>query len=141
MEYEEESSSKEIMAFIENLCQVHCDNAKASYYVSNGRRRNAMAPITPFIHEFFLFNSLYSVNWEKSKKYGEVCGFEDENEENEKCDKCGGSKKTSYSESKKIRELINFCKNSTSGNPAILYRSFAPLLDMDLSGGDRKSVV
>lgn len=53
--------------FISVLHGVHCDNSKLQYYAERpGVGRFSIMPLTPFVYEFFLFNSLYQVDWEKS---------------------------------------------------------------------------
>jgi hypothetical protein len=53
-------------SFIEVLYNAHTENSSVIYHYQKGGQKKSMMPSTPFIHEFFIFNSLYSVDWKKS---------------------------------------------------------------------------
>ncbi|MDT8375339.1 MAG: hypothetical protein RQ867_01240, partial [Mariprofundaceae bacterium] len=85
----EEEIGQSISSLIDILYNVHCDNSKQQYYAERvGQRRISTMPLTPFVYEFFLFNSLYQVDWNKSYEVEELIFHPDD-----------------YSESKQQREL------------------------------------
>lgn len=118
MEEEESKESEErfikshsIRALIDILHQVHCDNSKQQYYAERPRRhRVSIMPLTPFVFEFFLFNSLYQVDWTTSLRKGELI-FHPED----------------YSESKQQAEFIKFIRSHVREKPVDFYRAFEPL--------------
>ena len=113
-----DSSAEELVAV---LHRVHRDNSRRQYYAKepNGRTMSTM-PLTPFIYEFFLFNSLYQVDWVASnEEVGLV--FHPEND---------------FGEPKKQRAFISFIKSHAKENPADLYRAFEPLLHIEKTEAD-----
>ena len=110
-------------SFIEILHKVHCDNSRLQYYAeSNGHRISTM-PLTPFVYEFFLFNSLYQVDWHKSSDGEELVFHIDD-----------------YSESKQQKELIKYLKAHAKNNPSDFYRAFEPLIYLSKVGGEWTNV-
>ena len=104
---------------------VHCDNSKLQYYAERlgGGRRVSQMPVTPFVYEFFLFNSLYQVDWvASSKESGLVFHPED------------------FSEPKKQKALINFTKQHACRKPSDLYRAFEPLIHIGKAEGEWTAV-
>ncbi len=50
---------------VDSMHSVHMDNAKLQYYAEGrGQLRIQMMPMTSFVYEYFIFNSLYQVDWE-----------------------------------------------------------------------------
>ena len=99
-----------ISSLVDILHNVHCDNSKQQYYAEKVGRRISTMPLTPFIYEFFLFNSLYQVDWNKSYGKEELIFHPDD-----------------YSESKQQREFIKYLKGYSKNKPSDLYRAFEPL--------------
>ena len=65
----EEMPDESAVELVTVLHGVHCDNSKLQYYAErpSGGRVSIM-PLTPFVYEFFLFNSLYQVDWVASNE-------------------------------------------------------------------------
>ena len=101
---------KNIDNFIDILHQAHCDNSKQRYYAEQGRRHRSIMPLTPFVYEFFIFNSLYQVDWKRSYDEKKVI-FNPED----------------FNEAKRQREFTKFVKNRAKNTPAYIYRAFGPL--------------
>ena len=61
-----------IKNFIDILHIVHCNNSKQQYYAESPslRGRVSIMPQASFVFEYFLFNSLYQVDWKKSYDEG-----------------------------------------------------------------------
>ena len=105
------TTSPSVSALIDVLHQVHCDNSKRQYYAERRRgHRISIMPLTPFVYEFFLFNSLYQVDWTTSLEKRELI-FHPED----------------YLESKQQTEFIKYVKKYARKKPADLYRAFEPL--------------
>lgn len=119
---EDEVQDQSATELINVLHGVHCDNSKLQYYAmrpGGGRgERISIMPVTPFVYEFFLFNSLYQVDWETTKRDGRLV-FHSE-------DDCG--------ESKKQRSLLSYLKGYSNNSPENLYRAFEPLLYIEAEG-------
>lgn len=57
----------DVKNFIGSLHHSHIENAKQVFSAkSAGRDPHIVSPFTNFVFEFFLYNSLYSVDWEKT---------------------------------------------------------------------------
>jgi hypothetical protein len=120
MEEDEELPDKGTEELISVLHQVHCDNSRLQYYAERpGGGRVSIMPLTPFVYEFFLFNSLYQVNWEASNEESGLVFHEED-----------------FSESKKQRAFISFIKQYATLKPADLYRAFEPLIHIDKTRGE-----
>jgi hypothetical protein len=106
-------SAKEL---IDVLHSVHCDNSRLQYYAERpGGGRVSIMPLTPFVFEFFLFNSLYQVDWSVSNgKNGLVFHPDDD-----------------FSEPKKQRAFVRFLMQHAVKRSADLYRAFDPLLHIE----------
>lgn len=117
----EEMLNRSAEELVTVLHGVHCDNSKLQYYAErpNGRRVSIM-PLTPFVYEFFLFNSLYQVDWMASNEETRLV-FHPEND-------CG--------ESKKQKSFISYIKSHAIKKPADLYRAFEPLLHIEKAEGE-----
>ena len=117
-EFEEKTEMLDQTAteLINVLHGVHCDNSRLQYYAERlGGERISIMPVTPFVFEFFLFNSLYQVDWQATKRYGRLV-FHSE-------DDCG--------ESKKQRSFLSYLR---SNSPENIYRAFEPLLYIQTEG-------
>ena|GEM_PF-1011222 len=120
MEEAEEMPDRSAEELVTVLHSVHCDNSKLQYYAErpSGGRVSIM-PLTPFVYEFFLFNSLYQVDWVSSnEKAGLV--FHPEND---------------FGESKKQKAFLYFIKLHAIEKPADFYRAFEPLLHIERTEG------
>ncbi|VVP89366.1 hypothetical protein PS934_01469 [Pseudomonas fluorescens] len=103
------------------LHSVHCNNSELQYYAKlpNGGEVSIM-PLTPFVYEFFLFNSLYQVDWDASNNDDGLV-FHPEND---------------FGEVKKQKAFLSFIKSYANKNPADLYRAFEPLLHIGRAEGE-----
>lgn len=111
---------QEMQNLIDILYNAHCDNSRQQYYAKRLRERTiSIMPLTPFVFEFFLFNSLYQVDWEKSFAAGALTYHPDD-----------------YSESKQQAEFVRFIRTHARRKPADLYRAFEPLLYFPKVDGD-----
>ncbi|CAM5402646.1 hypothetical protein [Thauera mechernichensis] len=117
----EEMPDRSAEELVTVLHGVHCDNSKLQYYAErpSGGRVSIM-PLTPFVYEFFLFNSLYQVDWMASNEQAGLV-FHPEND---------------FGESKKQKAFLSFVKNHAIKKPADLYRAFEPLLHIEKAEGD-----
>ena len=61
-------------SFVESIHRAHLDNAKTVYTASP--RNKSTSPLTNFVFETFLFNSLYSINWIETCERGELVRFD-----------------------------------------------------------------
>ena len=115
----EEKIGHSISSLVDILYKVHSDNSKQQYYAEKAGRRMSTMPLTPFIYEFFLFNSLYQVDWNKSYDKEELIFHPDD-----------------YSESKQQRALIKYLKSYSIHKPADFYRAFEPLVYLPTIEGE-----
>jgi hypothetical protein len=105
------------LSFVESIHRVHLENAKTVYTASPGNR--STSPLTNFVFETFLFNSLYSVDWISTCEQRRLIRFD--------------IGKGGPGESKKQREFVKFCRKNIS--EAGLNLAFRPLASLgDLSG-------
>lgn len=115
----EDMPDKSAEELVTVLHGVHCDNSKHQYYAERiGGGRMSIMPITPFVFEFFLFNSLYQVDWLTSNEKSGLIFHPDD-----------------FSETKKQRSLINFIKRHASLKQSDLYRAFEPLIHIGRAEG------
>ena len=108
-----------ITSLVEILHKVHCDNSTQEYYaVRQGAHRISTMPLTPFVYEFFLFNSIYQIDWTQSYNNNKI--IYNSNDE---------------AEFTKQKQLIQYLKDYAKNKPGILHRAFEPLLYItDLDG-------
>jgi hypothetical protein len=107
----EEEVGQRVDSFIDMLHSVHCDNSKQQYFAERGGRRISTMPLTPFVYEFFLFNSLYQVDWNESDIKEDLVFHSDE-----------------WTESRKQRDFAKFLRSHARNNPSHFYRAFEPLI-------------
>ena len=65
--------------FLDSIHQSHLDNAQQLYVaktIGSGRSEIDFSPVTNFVFEFFLYNSLYAVDWERSWPQGSLVHHE-----------------------------------------------------------------
>ena len=105
-----------VNALIDTLHSAHLDNAKLQYYAEriDGGRISQM-PATPFVYEFFLFNSIYQIDWEKTREKGRLEFHTREQP----------------SESQQQKDLIGYLEKQAK--PEQLVRAFDLLRDIDLT--------
>jgi hypothetical protein len=62
-----------IETFVEKLDNIHEENSEVQHFMRkpNGVKKLTMF-LTPFAYEFFLYNSLYQIDWSKSLKEGRI---------------------------------------------------------------------
>lgn len=102
---------RDVDDLIEILHRVHIDNAQKQYFAQRiGGRPTSIMPLTPFVFEFFIFNSLYQVDWVKSFERGQLIFHQDK-----------------YGETKQQNEFMKFIKQKNKQTPQHLYRAFLPL--------------
>lgn len=127
MESEREPEVFEVAATVSNLIEVlgnaHTDNGKLYYFgtVDPEERGHEIMPVTPFVFELFIYNSIYQVDWPASLKSRCVVNHPREVE-------------AGFSETKQQRELEKFLKSYVRKHPALLYESFLPIRDATLEG-------
>lgn len=119
VEFDDLTKDQSIVNFISMIHSAHCDNARLHYYAEKqyGRPVSQM-PITPFIYEFFLFNSLYQVDWLTSEHQSRLT-FHSED----------------VTEGQKQKFFIKFIQGYAEKKPVQLFRAFEPLLGIGLVEG------
>jgi len=106
--------SRKLDSFLDTLHRAHCDNSRQRYLAQKaGRQAKPIMPLTPFVYEFFLYNSLYQVDWPESVARGQVV-----------------SSRRDQSETQQQRCLWSFIREDVRKNPAHLFRAFEPLLHL-----------
>lgn len=109
-----------MQSLIDILYNAHCDNSRQQYYAKRFRGQTiSIMPLTPFVFEFFLFNSLYQVDWENSFVNGTLSYHPDD-----------------YGESKQQAEFVKFIRTHARKKPADLYRAYEPLLYLPKADGE-----
>lgn len=112
-------TSHEITNFVDILEKAHEDNAQYQYYAKRERQTKLRPtmPVTPFVFEFFLYNSIYQVDWEESIRMGVL--------QNHSRD---------LSDSQCQRRLEKFLKSHGRMSPNLVHEAFLPLMALELSG-------
>jgi hypothetical protein len=101
----------DVNGLIDILHHAHIDNAKQQYSAESiGGHRTSIMPLTPFVYEFFIFNSLYQVDWVQSFELGYLAFHPD-----------------NYLETKQQNEFMKFIKQKSRQNPQDIHRAFLPL--------------
>jgi hypothetical protein len=57
---------------ISSLRVVHQDNSQAQHYARSGGNEYSTMYLTPFVYQFFVYNSLYQVDWVESFRTSEL---------------------------------------------------------------------
>lgn len=116
--------SYELTNFVSILERAHDDNARYRYYAKLEQQNRPIStmPITPFVFEFFIYNSIYQVDWVKSIEKGVLQNHPDGSPDG-------------FSESKCQRELEKFLKLHGRNAPQLVHQEFSPLVSLELSGG------
>jgi hypothetical protein len=56
----------EIANFITTMKRVHDDNSRVKHFARYPEGERSTMYLTPFVYEFFMYNSIYQIDWEKS---------------------------------------------------------------------------
>jgi hypothetical protein len=122
MEEEEEAGevSRTVSNLIEVLRQAHRQNGQLHYYATSDPRKRGrqIMPVTPFVFELFIYNSIYQVDWPASLKGRCVVNHP----------------RDDFSETKQQCALEKFLKPYLRKEPALLYEAFIPIRDANLEG-------
>jgi len=102
---------------IEVLHQAHLDNSQQVYSARKQRIETLIMPVTSFVYELFLYNSIYQVDWEASFANGSVISYP--------------SDSTEVNQQKKLEQ---FLRARVRKSPELIYRAFAPLLSIPTQG-------
>jgi len=115
----QKTQSKSVNGLIDILYQVHIENANQQYIAKLiGRPSTSVMPISSFVFEFFIFNSLYQVDWKTSFDRAELIYHSDE-----------------YTEGQQQKAFLAFLKEKIGQDPTRLYYALLPLSFMpDISG-------
>ena len=98
-------------AFLETMRRCHLDNARSTYHATTGGTRREITPLSFFVFEFFLYNSLYQVDWAVSLGDRLVRFGRDGGEE------------------PRQRAFLEFIQSRLAEDEALFVRSFRPLAD------------
>ncbi len=108
---------------VENLIKMlhgaHLDNSTMQYVARRPRQSIPIMPLTPFVYEFFLFNSLYHVDWAAAAADGAV-------QEHPR----------GMWEGDQQRVFLDFVWDAIQGRPELLYRALEPLSFLPRAEGD-----
>lgn len=124
MEEEEVGESTEFSETVVNLVNVlrkaHGENGRLHYYATSDpkSRGHLIMPVTPFVFELFIYNSIYQVDWPASLKARIVVNHP----------------RDDFTEPKQQRELEKFLKPYVKKEPTLLYKAFIPIRDASLEG-------
>ncbi|MDB2318008.1 hypothetical protein N9V88_00310, partial [bacterium] len=109
---------------IEILYRMHLENSDSIYFAKKPRGPQlSTMPITPFVFEYFLYNSIYQIDWEATYPTNSVIFHPDE-----------------ITPSKQKRKLNDFIKSNSIESPAKVYRAFHPLTFLPPLTGDWTSI-
>ena len=78
-----------VFNLIEVLRQAHRENGEREYYYvtknpkGRGRRPEPITPVTDFVFELFIYNSIYQVDWHESLKKRRVVDHKETNQQRE----------------------------------------------------------
>ena len=122
MEEQEEYDDEEIAEagrrygdLIDTLHAAHMDNARLRYYARGPMNREfSQMPLTPFIYEFFLFNSLYQIDWSSSNSSSGLVSHPHEK-----------------TEVWKQGRFVKFLRDHSRNKPELLHRAFEPICDIE----------
>jgi len=114
-----ENFSSQVAGLIAVLRQARRDNEQLYYYATLDKNRpgRSIMPVTPFVFEFFIYNSLYQVDWSASLQAG-----------------CVRNHPETFTETKQQSKLEKFLKPHIREEPALLYKAFLPIRDATLEG-------
>ncbi len=122
--------------FLGILHEAHRENARSAYFAKRpfarpprNQNRSTM-PMTSFVYEFFIYNSIYQYDWEKSCATGKLTPWLRES-----------SGESGLREDEQQDNLEAFIKERCKETPAILLRAFEPLSELTELGDDWTKVV
>lgn len=97
----------------------HTDNAKLQHYAKTlDNVSYSIMPLTPFVYELFIFNSLYQRVWKNAKE----------------SDKFKYHSQCSVKEFEKQKIFISYLENRIKEHPEYIYKAFEPLLYSETDG-------
>jgi len=109
--------------FLDSLHHAHLDNARQLYVaktIGSGQSERDISPVTNFVFEFFLYNSLYAVDWETSYAEGSLVYHD---------------RQSPITERNMQNALERFCRQKCGESPEFLIEAFLPLAGLnDLAG-------
>ena len=106
--------SSQIAQFLLTLSEVHKDGLDLHHFAEkrgSSKRRSTM-PVTAYVYEFFIYNTLYSIDWNLTQAKEEISYYSD--------------KKEGY----KQQEFENFLRKLAEDNPSILKKNFMLLKEI-----------
>lgn len=125
--------NRNINNLINDLHHAHLDNSKQQYVARRSGRDVSIMPVTSFVFEFFLFNSIYQVDWIKTKEDDKlIYHLRNISDSNQKC---------TLSEPQQQRIFFKFIKIHAKEKPGDLYRAFEPLIYLPKTTGTWTEVV
>jgi hypothetical protein len=104
--------SSQIAQFILMLSEVHRDSLSLFHFARKPRSNDERStmPVTAFVYGFFLYNSLYSIDWESTLSSDKITYHPDDK-----------------SEGFKQQQFEDFIRKLAEADPAAVRRSFATL--------------
>jgi hypothetical protein len=112
-------TSTTVKNYIDAMHQAHLDNATMVYSGNHGVRSQTLMPATPFIFDYFIYNSLYSVYWNACEVEGEVVYFD---------------RSEALTESKQQLAFEKYISCKTDKSFKIFHKAFEPFAYIDLTG-------
>lgn len=110
-----------VVEFVNLLNHAHNDNQRLRYFAADASERlknpKTIMPVTPFVFEFFIYNSLYQIDWDATLKAGSLQHYNRE-----------------LSESKQQCGMEKFLKPYIKRDPTCLKEAFAPIRTLSLDG-------
>lgn len=105
--------------YIDAMHQAHLDNAAMVYSGQLYERSQTLMPATPFIFDYFIYNSLYSVDWKACEAEKEMVYFD---------------RSEALTESKQQLALEKYLSCKTDNSFKIFREAFEPFAYIDLTG-------
>lgn len=111
----------QINNFLQNLRASHKTGSELIHYakLKGYEKEKSTMPVTPFIYEFFLYNTLYSIDWEKTQINGQITHHVSKGE-------------GKLYESEKQEEFEKFLKRLAKKYPKLIFEAFKPLTQVSL---------
>lgn len=106
--------------FIQMLLGLHKDGMMLQHFARYPGRKTERStmPVSAFIYQYFLYNTLYSIDWDKTQVAGSIVYHP----------------MSGISEGAKQHRFEKFLQNLAKNKPRILQESFAPLTRIELNG-------
>lgn len=108
-----------IANFVETLRTIHKENSSVEHFMkipNSGEEPTTTMYLTPFIYEFFLYNSLYQIDWHKSLGLGRIEAHTFNNEEDQQ------------------NAFEDFLREKSKASPDLICKAFGPLSIMETQG-------